>query len=232
MLIIPVIDLIDGHAVLARGGDRSRYQRLNTALCPSSEPHAVVEALLRRHPFPCIYVADLDAIRRRGDNRHTLDMLKIEFPDVQLWVDAGITDRDSLRAFLDRNCGRPVLGSESMCNLQTLVAVPDSAASVLSLDFKGQRLLGHQDLLTHSHLWPDQVVVMSLDRIGGGRGPDIDRIVHIRDSNPHVQLYAAGGVRGNEDLRTLADLGLSGALVATALHQGRIDLDRFTNHHR
>jgi phosphoribosylformimino-5-aminoimidazole carboxamide ribotide isomerase len=37
-----------------------------------------------------------------------------------------------------------------------------------------------------------------------------------------VTLVAGGGVRGADDLARLADAGCDGALVATALHDGRL----------
>ncbi len=45
----------------------------------------------------------------------------------------------------------------------------------------------------------------------------------MRAQAPGVHLFAAGGVRGPEDLAQLAQEGISGALVASALHDGRID---------
>jgi phosphoribosylformimino-5-aminoimidazole carboxamide ribotide isomerase len=37
-----------------------------------------------------------------------------------------------------------------------------------------------------------------------------------------VAIYAGGGVRDDADLRALESAGAAGALVATALHEGRI----------
>jgi phosphoribosylformimino-5-aminoimidazole carboxamide ribotide isomerase len=39
---------------------------------------------------------------------------------------------------------------------------------------------------------------------------------------PRQQLHAAGGVRGRQDLLRLAEMGIKGALVASALHDGRL----------
>ena len=42
---------------------------------------------------------------------------------------------------------------------------------------------------------------------------------------PRKRLYAAGGVRGADDLRELRALGCAGVLVASALHDGRLGRD-------
>jgi phosphoribosylformimino-5-aminoimidazole carboxamide ribotide isomerase len=39
---------------------------------------------------------------------------------------------------------------------------------------------------------------------------------------PEREIYAAGGVRNADDLRTLKQADVSGALIATALHERQI----------
>jgi len=64
--------------------------------------------------------------------------------------------------------------------------------------------------------------VIDLARVGTGRGLDLDLLASVRDATRGSRLLAGGGVRGVEDLARLADVGCDGALVATALHDGRI----------
>ena len=58
MRVVPVIDLMAGRVVHARRGDRSNYRPLESKLTRSSEPVAVVAALLALAPFDTLYVAD------------------------------------------------------------------------------------------------------------------------------------------------------------------------------
>jgi uncharacterized protein related to proFAR isomerase len=44
----------------------------------------------------------------------------------------------------------------------------------------------------------------------------------VRRRLPRLRLLAGGGIAGAEDLARLAAAGCDGALVATALHTGRI----------
>ena len=55
-----------------------------------------------------------------------------------------------------------------------------------------------------------------------GAGPDLDRLRALRAVAPGKRLYAAGGVRGPDDLHDLRALGCAGVLVASALHDGRL----------
>jgi phosphoribosylformimino-5-aminoimidazole carboxamide ribotide isomerase len=93
---------------------------------------------------------------------------------------------------------------------------------VLSLDFRGDVFDGPQDLADKTSLWPHRIIVMTLAKVGTGSGPDFTRLKAIRAQAPKHEIYAAGGVRDSGDLSHLAEAGIDGALVATALHDGKI----------
>jgi phosphoribosylformimino-5-aminoimidazole carboxamide ribotide isomerase len=76
------------------------------------------------------------------------------------------------------------------------------------------------------------VIVIDLARVGTGRGLDLEMIARVRTAAPDLTLLAGGGVRGFEDLVRLADAGCDGALVATALHDGRIGVRDVAAAHR
>lgn len=223
MKLIPVIDLLQGQVVHARGGRRADYAPIRSKLCRSSAPWAVVDALLELHPFDTLYVADLDAIIGHSGQHEILQDLRRRHPNLNLWVDAGLGSPAEAAQFLRRAVGRPVVGSESL----PTGAPPDfntwAGDPILSLDFRDGRLLGPRDLLKHPERWPAEIIVMSLDRVGCGTGPDLDRLANLRPQAPGRRWYLAGGVRGPQDLAALAAAGADGVLLATALHQGIID---------
>ena len=53
-------------------------------------------------------------------------------------------------------------------------------------------------------------------------GLDLDLVGRLRTGVPAVTLVAGGGIRGPQDLSRLGDAGCDGALVATALLEGRL----------
>ncbi len=63
---------------------------------------------------------------------------------------------------------------------------------------------------------------MSLARVGTHAGPDLDRLAKVKRHAPKAQIYAAGGLHGAADLMRLKEAGMSGVLVASALHDGRL----------
>ena len=215
-----------GQVVHAVAGDRAKYTPVRSILCRVSQPETVLAALLALHPFRTAYVANLDAIQGQGDNFHALAALRRLYPRLQFWVDAGFTDAVALERFLARGLGHPVLGTESLEDAD-LLSHPSLARAedfpVLSLDFRGDSLMAAADLWNTPSLWPEHLIAMTLGRVGTGRGPDLARLRAIRRKAPHASLYAAGGIRDAADLQSLAKLGVQGALVATALHSGRLD---------
>lgn len=210
-----------GEAVRARAGKREQYCALQSMLCGSSRPDAVLEGFLALHPFECVYIADLDAILGRGSNRATLERLRRAYPDLDFWVDAGFARVDAAREWQRRGLGRAVLGSESLLALPRRGEFP--ARAVLSLDFLDGRFLGLPELLSSAEHWPDDVIVMSLNCVGSGKGPDLERLAQLRHITHASRFYAAGGVRNVDDLHALADAGAAGVLLASALHDGVIN---------
>ncbi|MGB1881793.1 MAG: HisA/HisF-related TIM barrel protein, partial [Gammaproteobacteria bacterium] len=64
----------------------------------------------------------------------------------------------------------------------------------------------------------------NLSHVGGILGPDLVGLEQLLEKAAGRQVIAAGGVRGQTDLQSLANLGVSAVLVGSALHDGRLDL--------
>lgn len=222
MELIPVLDIRAGIAVHAAGGRRERYPPLRTRYADSSEPHAILQGLCGRHGFDTVYVADLDALQGQGTNCRLVTALVHDFPQVEFWIDAGFSHPDALRPYVGLGCV-PVVGSESHADLQTyfaLLAALTGLEWVLSLDFDAGALRGAKAILQRSDRWPERLIAMQLDRVGTSRGPDRARLAMLHEQADDRRLYAAGGVRDSRDLDDLAQMGICGALVGTALYRG------------
>jgi phosphoribosyl isomerase A len=219
--VIPVLDLRGGRVVRARRGERSSYAPIETPLAKGSAPDAVARGLLDAWPAGILYVADLDAIiDGTPPDLRALEAVAAACPGIALWVDAGFAEAASVKSFLDSGLGRPVIGSESQADADLVTSLGDRA--VLSLDTSGAERLGPASLHDDPSLWPPEVIAMTLAQVGAGAGPALDALAALRARAPDRRLYAAGGVRGPEDLRSLRAAGIAGALVASALHDGTL----------
>ena len=221
-----MLDLLGGTVVHARQGDRSRYQPLRSSLCTGSAPEDVVGGLLRLHPFRSLYIADLDAIRRTGDHRAVISGLAARFPQLALWVDAGVGGPREAAAALEHGARVVVAGTESLASAADLAAIRAAVPAenlALSLDWLGDRFLGPPELEHDAEAWPERVIVMTLARVGSAAGPDLERLSAVRARAGGRTVCAAGGVRGAGDLEALARVGAAGVLLASALHDGRLE---------
>ena len=222
MLIIPVLDLKQGSVVRAQRGDRDNYRPIVTPLAPSSDPVAVAAGLRSLSPFQTFYVADLDAIAGEAPNRTAISALTTMQPPPDLWIDAGIKDESALTEMLLNPLVQPVIGSESHRDLSLFQQVRGHPRLILSLDFFADGFHGPASLLDFPDLWPERIIVMTLTKVGSGAGPDLERLGEVKEKAGSRAIFAAGGVRNEADLRALSELGIAGALVATALHHGAI----------
>ena len=222
MEVIPVLDLKGGIVVHARMGMRSTYAPIETPLSPTSEPSSVARGLLSIFPFKVFYVADLDAIEGNGDNTAALRALRTEFPDLAFWVDTGAADLRNAKTWLEGGLGHLVLGSETQRDSELIRYFCRDERIILSLDYRGEAFLGPASLLEDVDAWPREIIVMALARVGSASGPDVNLLANIKLRAVGRRIYAAGGVRDASDLSSLARAGISGALVATSLHNGKL----------
>lgn len=218
MRIIPVIDMKAGQVVRATGGDRHKYEPWRSPICPNADPLEAIAGFLRLHPFTTFYIADLDAIERRPSQRELLNSIHSHYPDIEIWMDSGLTARKVAVDWQKQPWLHHVLGTESMKDED----MHGLKSHILSLDFKKGRIVGPFDLQFDITLWPENVIVMNLDDVGTQNGPSKTLLALTRSESPDTRLYAAGGIRNVADLLELKKLGIHGALVATAFHDGII----------
>lgn len=223
MKLVAVIDLLGGQVVHARRGERAKYAPIESTLCEGSDPATVAAALVALHRFEAIYVADLDAIQRRGANAAALRAIARAAQDSNLWIDVGISSLEDVDRFRAEGCGSMVIGSESQRDCVLIDRLRRAGDDyVLSLDFRRSPFLGPKQLLDSPDIWPTRVLAMNLDRVGSALGPDLQLVRDLRQAAPSRRIYASGGLRNEADLDAACQAGASGALLATSLHDGSL----------
>jgi phosphoribosylformimino-5-aminoimidazole carboxamide ribotide isomerase len=240
MRLIPVIDIQAGNAVHARSGDRRHYRPISSALHPGSDPRDVARALRDRVRHADLYLADLDSIAGRHPNRVVTQIVE---DGGRIHLDPGIREAGDVEPWLAAGATRVILGTETCQGPEVLRAAaqrfgPDRVA--LGLDLRSGRpmlapasevgwgVAGETALgLLHEAVACGirAVVVLELKRVGRGRGLAewaVPLALQCRQLFPELDLWVGGGLAGDSELPELAESGISGALVATALHENRI----------
>lgn len=218
--------------VRAVRGNRQAYQPIVSALCASSDPVTVARILCEHCAARQLYVADLDALQGGAAQVAVVRQLLQAVPDVELWLDAGFADASQAHAV----CGDLgplaerivcVFGSESLRSREALQACfkptePPSRQALLSLDRRDGQRLDPAGCWDSPALWPQRVIVMTLERVGAGTGPDLQTLRDLQAMSPATRLIGAGGMRSEADLRLAREAGASAWLVASALHDRKL----------
>ena len=233
--IIGVIDLRDGLAVHATGGDRRCYEPI-TAVVGRPIAAGDARAVARYHTETCgvdaIYVADLDAIG--GAAWQTAAVASIAAHTRTMYLDAGVTTPGAAERARALGATQVVVGLETLDAFASLGAISarlGEGATVFSLDLRDGRPLTRDDLRIDTiedavsaavDAGVTAIIVLDLAQVGQGRGPALEAIARVRRAAPDIRLIAGGGVRDDQDLRRLGNLGCDAALVGTALLKGTL----------
>jgi phosphoribosylformimino-5-aminoimidazole carboxamide ribotide isomerase len=236
MRIIPVLDLLRGQAVHAIKGARAHYQPVKSVLCDSSDPLILARAFRDRLGLREIYVADLDAIQSLDTANHREVIAALAHQEeMDVILDAGISDIDCAERWLDHGVRKVIIGSETLRDLRTLQAIPCRIRRdqlTFSLDSRSGSILSQCDSLTtmtpfqalellQGSGWKE-IILLDLSRVGSGSGTDSPLAVRAIRRFPNLQFLVGGGIANPEELLSLESAGIAGVLVATALHAGTI----------
>jgi phosphoribosylformimino-5-aminoimidazole carboxamide ribotide isomerase len=176
-----------------------------------------------------LYAADLDAILGRG--RHGAEVAALARLGAPLWLDAAVRSVAGAEEALTLGASRVVVGLETLPTFEALTATCAAVGGdrvAFSLDLRDGVPIGAQGADTimlaarAADAGAGAIIVLDLARVGMGGGVDVALVRRVRAAAPSVQLLVGGGVRGVEELARLADAGCDGALVASALHDGRL----------
>lgn len=237
--VIPVMDLKGGVVVHAKCGARNNYTAVKSTLSPSPDPMNIMYAF-KSLGFTELYIADIDAIEGRAPNLGAIRAI-VRRSSMKVMVDAGVRDVKLVETLLRAHVSNVILATES-------IPSPSFISDCVSL--YGKKVMGSLDLRDEtviarspeiSSMSPleaarmfedagvDSLIVVDLSRVGTSSGPPL-RLLKKLVSSLSIPIIAGGGVRNVEDLRLLREVGVAGALVATALHTGEItprDLQEF-----
>ncbi len=233
--VIPVIDILNGIVVHAVRGKRQEYQPLQSSLCNSYEPLEVSKAF-KALGFSELYIADLDAITGGSLNFQAFKGITKE-TRLKLMVDAGVTSLETVGNLLDCGVSKVVIGTETLSGksfVDEAVGIFGSKKVIVSLDLKGDKVLGIFGvgdcknavclLREFSEMGVSGVIVLDLARVGSSEGVNVVFLKKVLEAMS-IDVYVGGGVRDINDLVELKELGVSGVLVATALHSGKISIE-------
>ncbi|MDW7731524.1 MAG: HisA/HisF-related TIM barrel protein [Methanolobus sp.] len=229
--ILLVLDIFNRTVVHAQGGNRHEYKPIHFSshICNSSDPVKVIETIRPQE----VYIADLNLLQDIGKREKNFEVLEQVARRAKTMVDPGISSPSETEDILEI-VQTVVLGTET-ASLDTIreVAAAHPGRVVVSIDKKYGKILSNDsgmpsdpfeivEILNEFDL--QDIIILDLDRVGTSSGVDSQFLSKIVSISNHSVLLG-GGVRNIEDIETLEKIGLKGAIVATALHNGSIPLE-------
>ena len=227
---IPAIDIRDGRCVRLVQGDYGRETVYGDDPADMAR-HWQAEGARRLH------VVDLDAARSGGrDNAAQIRRL-LAAVDIPVQVGGGVRSLETARALLADGADRVVVGSalaEEPARAADWVAALSPSRLVVAVDARAGRVAVHgwldttqlDTLAFAAHLagaGVERVLYTDIGRDGTLSGPDLAGTRALVDQGK-LHVLGSGGVASVEHLRALAELGAEGAIVGTALYDGRLRL--------
>jgi phosphoribosyl isomerase A len=228
--LLPAVDVAGGQAVQLVQGVAGSEKRFG-------DP---VEAALdwQRRGAEWIHLVDLDAAFGRGHNRELLAEI-VGMLDIKVEMSGGIRDDASLTAAMAAGCRRVNIGTAALEQPAWCAAVIASYGDrvAVGLDVRGRTLAARGWTEEGGDLYDvlarldgegcARYVVTDVDKDGMLAGPNLDllRSVCAATDRPVV---ASGGITELSDLAAIAELvplGVEGAIVGTALYEGRFTLE-------
>ncbi|MFP5254401.1 MAG: 1-(5-phosphoribosyl)-5-[(5-phosphoribosylamino)methylideneamino]imidazole-4-carboxamide isomerase [Acidimicrobiia bacterium] len=232
MDLYPAIDLRGGKVVQLTQGDFDR-ERVH-----GNDPVAVAQAFVEAGA-PWIHTVDLDAARTGEPvNRHLIAAIAGSV-DVPVQAGGGVRSVEAAAALADVGVARVVMGTAAMASPDLVAAVAARQPVALGLDVKGREVAvkgwvegSGTDIADALRRLADvgarAVVVTQIEVEGLMSGPDLSGLAEVLRSTT-LDVIASGGVGTLSDLLALDDLEvdgrrLAGAIVGTALYEGRLDV--------
>lgn len=229
MLIFPAIDLKNNKVVRLYKGDFATVHQV------ADDPIATAKAFLAagaRH----IHMVDLDGakdgVRQNGDI-----VRAVAETGLRLELGGGIRSMADLEAVFALGAWRAVVGSAA-------VSHPDFVRAAIGR-YGPQRIavgIDAKDGLVRTAGWTENagidylafarqmesigvkyIIFTDIDTDGTLSGPSLGRLAELRKA-VSCSITASGGVSGNQDIRTLRDMGLYAAIIGKAWYAGAIDL--------
>lgn len=233
MRIIPVMDLQRGKVVHAVSGQREKYKPLKSLLARVPDPLSIAIAF-QRLGLKELYIADLDAICLTGHNLDSIGQISSQ-NKLELMVDAGFRRADEVESYTKKGVKKIVLATETLGSFNEVskVIANYSVQVVASIDIKFGRVVAKSQSMQmplaeliqkFEAEGVSEILLLSLDKVGTAQGPN-HAILENALSCTTVPILVGGGVRDIADVRRLQMQGVSGVLIATALHNGTITKD-------
>ena len=233
MLLIPAIDIKDGHCVRLKQGD------MDQATTFGEDPAAMAKAWLDKGARR-LHLVDLNgAFAGKPQNLAAIkSILKAVGDDIPVQLGGGIRDLDTIEKYIDGGLRYVIIGTAAVKNPGFLkdACTAFGGHIIVGLDAKDgkvatdgwSKLTGHEvvDLARKFEDWGvESIIYTDIGRDGMLTGINVDATVKLAQSL-HIPVIASGGLGSMADIEKLCaveDEGIEGVICGRAIYSGDLD---------
>ncbi len=233
MLLIPAIDLKDGHCVRLKQGDMDQSTTFGED--PAAMARRWADAGARR-----LHLVDLNgAFAGQPKNRAAIKSILAEVGDeMPVQLGGGIRDLDTIERYIDAGLSYVIIGTAAVKNPGFLKDACTAFAGhiIVGLDAKDgkvatdgwSKLTGHEvvDLAKKFQDWGvESVIYTDIGRDGMLSGINIEATVRLAQALT-IPVIASGGLAGMADIERLCEVereGVEGVICGRAIYSGDLD---------
>ena len=233
MLLIPAIDLKDGHCVRLKQGDMDQSTTFGED--PAAMARKWVDAGARR-----LHLVDLNgAFAGAPKNNAAIKSILAEVgSEIPVQLGGGIRDLDTIERYIDAGMRYLIIGTAAVKNPGFLQDACTAFAGhiIVGLDAKdgkvaidGWSKLTGQDVMSVGKRFEDwgveSIIYTDIGRDGMLSGINIDATVKLAQSLS-IPVIASGGLAGMSDIEQLCAVeseGVQGVICGRAIYTGNLD---------
>ncbi|MBQ9743068.1 MAG: 1-(5-phosphoribosyl)-5-[Ruminococcus sp.] len=229
MIIYPAIDLYDGKAVRLYKGD---YDQMTVY----SENPAEVAQKFSEAGATHLHLVDLEGAKLgHPGNLETIKRI-IDKTDLFTEVGGGIRNIETVQAYISIGVDRVILGTAAVNDEEFLkealrlygekiaVGVDLKDGYVAIKGWTEKSALSAEEFLTKmENLGVRTVICTDISRDGAMQGSN-NQLYKKLSTEYNIDFIASGGVSTMDDIKTLSDMGMYGAIIGKAYYIGAIDL--------
>jgi phosphoribosylformimino-5-aminoimidazole carboxamide ribotide isomerase len=232
MKIIPAIDLIDGKCVRLSQGDYDTKKVYN-------EKPLEVAKQFENIGISNLHLVDLDGAKARHIvNHHVLKSI-VDNTDLAIDFGGGIKSNQDIELAFASGAKQVTAGTVAVKNKSLFMSWLEKYTAqklILGADVKdGNIAIQGWQSKTEVTIWAfldyytklgiEYVICTDISKDGMLSGSSMELYADILQKYPKMKLIASGGVASIEELETLSDMGLYGAIVGKAIYENQITLE-------
>ncbi len=229
MIIFPAIDIIDGKPVRLFKGDFTTAEQVADDALQTAEDFAKAGA-------QWIHMVDLDgSLQKKPVNPDTFISVAKQTP-LKVEIGGGIRTMQDIDFYANNEISRVILGSVALKNPQLVEEAVKEFGELIAVGIDAKNGFAATEGWTEGRdthfielakqmeqMGVNTIIYTDISKDGTLSGPNVEQLAQLNNA-VSCNITASGGVTNIDDIITLRDNSLYGAICGKSIYKGTLDL--------